>query len=162
MAGEFNLTIELKGFSEAAAKFGDPRRIGRPIRRMVTRLVLRGERVTKEGTPVDTGLARNSVTHEVEGSDIPRFAKWGSKVQYMKALEFGSKPHWPPFSALQPWAVRHGFPAGKAGAFLVARAISRRGTPAHHMFSEAADQVKLVMPGELFRVAEEIQREMAA
>ncbi len=162
MAGEFDIQIELKGFAEAALKFGDPRRIGRPIRRLAERLVLRGERVTKEGTPVDTGLARNSINHAIEGSDIPLWAKWGSRLNYMKALEFGSRPHWPPFSALQPWAVRHGFPAGKSGAFLVARAISKNGTPAHHMFSAAADQVDLATPVELRRASEEIRREMAA
>jgi hypothetical protein len=85
-------------------------------------------------TPVDTGRLRSSLA--VASRDQGLTAIVGTNVQYAPHVEFGTRPHWPPLSAMQPWAGRHGFPKGKKGAFLVARAISRRGTRARHMFRD--------------------------
>ncbi len=53
-----------------------------------------------------------------------REANVGSPLRYAAAQEFGTRPFWPPWKApsFQRWAQLKG-----ANAFLVARAISRRG-----------------------------------
>lgn len=134
MADDF--AIRLSGVERIINKARDPDLVGRPVRRFFERAgaVVTGN--VRERTPVDTGRLRNSITHEVDSGQVPRFAKIGTDVSYARAVEFGSSPHFPPLGTLQPWARRHGFPSGRAGAFLVARAIARRGTRPREMFQK--------------------------
>lgn len=108
-----------------------------PAQRFIRRASqrIRAEVVTR--TPVDTGNLRSRIT--ITESDNGLTATVGTNVHYAPHVEFGTRPHWPPLSALQPWARRHGFPAGRRGAFLVARAIARRGTKARRMFQQGRD-----------------------
>lgn len=68
------------------------------------------------------------------------------------SIVFGSKPHFPPVSAIRGWVERKGIKPrpGSDGklptiaqlSFLIARKISRVGTPSHEQFySDPADQV---------------------
>ncbi len=134
--------MRIEGLDELITVMGDPNLVGEPTRIAFTDSVLILEGAVKENMPVDTGRARQTVTHEVDTSQIPDFALVGSNVEYVKYLETGTKPHWPPLSALQPWARRHGFPPGRAGAFLVAKAIARSGTKARRMFETAFTEKK--------------------
>lgn len=87
--------------------------------RQATMLVARAARIL---APVDTGRLRASITPEVEmwGNEV--IGVVGSNVAYAPFMELGTRPHWPPISALEVWARRHG-----VSAYLVARAIARRG-----------------------------------
>jgi phage gpG-like protein len=49
-----------------------------------------------------------------------------ANVDYASFVEFGTRPHFPPVDALKDWAAK--FLGDERLAFLVARAISRRGT----------------------------------
>jgi phage gpG-like protein len=77
----------------------------------------------KINAPVDTGRLRASITPEVRvvGNTIQGVV--GSNVIYAAAMELGTRPHWPPRSALETWARRHGL-----SVFVVQRAIARKGT----------------------------------
>ena len=55
-------------------------------------------------------------------------------------VEFGTSPHFPPLAAMQPWARRHGFPPGNAGAYLVARAIAQHGTKGRFYMKKGFEQ----------------------
>ncbi len=63
---------------------------------------------------------------------------------YAAAVEFGARAHFPPIASLLRWVqtklgaadVRE----ARSTAFLVARAIARRGTPGHFMFQRAVEQ----------------------
>lgn len=83
----------------------------------------------RELAPVDKGELRDSLRARVEGRGVETLATVFSPLRRAVFSEKGTRPHWPPIAALQGWAVRHGFPA-KGGAFLVARSIARKGTPA--------------------------------
>ena len=155
MAAKFTM----KNFKKWEKVLKDPKLIGEPLRRAFIRTVVFAEGKTKEGTPVDTGRARNSYAHKVDRSPIPRWATWGSNLSYIRALEDGSKPHFPPLAALQPWAARHGFPPGNVGAFLVARAISQRGTKAHHMLRDAMPPTRAFFRKQLRRAGQDIEKE---
>ena len=147
-----------KNLEQWQRKLRDPRLFGDPLRKALLRSVEFAKGQAQERTPVDRGRARNSYSTEVDSSPIPKWAKVGSNLEYIEALEKGTKPHWPPFSALQPWARRHGFPAGNVGAFLVARAISQRGTKAHHMMEEGIAATKPFFKKQLIVAGKTIEK----
>jgi hypothetical protein len=155
MASDLRLTF--KNFDKWQRKLKDPRLIGGPIRKALLQSAEFAVGQAKELTPVDTGRARNSYATKVDPSPVPQWASIGSNLEYMKPLEFGSKPHFPPPSALQPWASRHGFPAGSAGAFLVARVIAARGTKAHHMLRDGIKATRPFLNTQLAKAASTIE-----
>lgn len=75
--------------------------------------------------PVDTGRLRASIMPSVTSTGDSVRGVVGSNVKHAPFQELGTRPHWPPISALVRWAARHGI-----SAYLVARAIARRGTKA--------------------------------
>lgn len=113
----------------------DPQFILGPLKEFFAKSTLAIEAEAKERAPVDTGRLRGSIQSRLQ----PTRAFVRANVQYASHVEFGTRPHWPPLEALQPWARRHGFPAGRTGAFLVARAIARRGTRARPFMRPGAN-----------------------
>lgn len=100
-------------------------------------------------TPVDQGILRGSVVGRVV--DLwPRVqGVLGSPLTYAAPVEFGSRPHWPPRAPIQAWVHRKIGLAGKEMirvAFLIARAISRRGTRGYHMFQRGLDLAVRLAP----------------
>lgn len=129
-----DFTVEIRGLRELVEKVNDPQLTAGPVRAFFDQAGAGVAGAVRERTPVDTGRLRNSITHEVDRGG--QRARVGSNVSYARAVEFGTRPHFPPLAALQPWARRHGFPAGRRGAWLVARTIAVRGTRGAHMFRE--------------------------
>ena len=105
---------------------------GAPMLNAMRTATLIVQRDAKINAPVDTGRLRASITPEVrlDGDTVQGVV--GSNVVYAPFLEMGTRPHFPPLAALQVWASRHG-----TSAFLVARAIARRGTKAHKFLTRA-------------------------
>lgn len=108
---------------------------GPPMLQAFRDATLKVQRDARIATPVDTGRLRASITPEVraEGQDV--IGVVGSNVVYAPYVEMGTRPHWPPRNALEVWASRHGI-----DVFLVARAISIRGTPAHRMLQNSFEK----------------------
>lgn len=107
---------------------------GTPIVNAMRDATLMVTRDAKINAPVDTGRLRASITPEVSSAAEEVRGVVGSNVVYAPYVELGTRPHWPPISALEVWARRH-----HTSAFLVARAISRRGTPAVEYLKKAFD-----------------------
>ena len=99
------------------------------------RATLLVQRDAKRFSPVDTGRLRASITPEIRQRGTTIQGVVGSNVIYAAAAELGSRPHYPPISALQTWARRHGM-----NAYVLQRAIGRRGTKAHRFFQQAFEQ----------------------
>lgn len=103
---------------------------GRPFLATMTTAALLVEGSGKRKAPVDTGRLRGSIGHEIRttrtlfGMDVTGVV--GTNVIYAAAVEFGSKPHWVPLSALEVWAKRHHMEAQ-----VLQRVIARKGTKAH-------------------------------
>lgn len=57
--------------------------------------------------------------------------------RYAIYVERGTKPHFPPISALQGWASRHGIPV-----WAVARKIAREGTEPRWIFRDTFEDLK--------------------
>lgn len=89
------------------------------------------EAQVKPLTPADLGALKNSYGSEVKAIAGGVQGIMGSNSNYGAFVEYGTKPHWPPISAIEPWAQRHNIPA-----FLVARAIAKRGTKAVKMMEK--------------------------
>jgi hypothetical protein len=91
---------------------------------------------TPQGVGGSASGLRASIFSEVR--DSPLQAVIGSNLPYALPVEFGSRPHFPPVQALIPWvqkfiSLKNGETA-EGVAFLIARAIARRGTPPREMF----------------------------
>ena len=84
---------------------------------------------------VDTGALRQSIEPDVQAGVGEITATVGSALDYSQYVEFDTRPHWPPISALEGWARRHG-----ADPFLVALGISRRGTVGKKFLKRAAEE----------------------
>lgn len=88
-------------------------------------------------------------------------------ASYWKYLEEGTKPHWPPRSAILRWIQikpviprpgRDGrIPTPEQLAFLISRKIAREGTPATNLLSKTKDAV---LPLFRERLAEALGRDM--
>lgn len=69
--------------------------------------------------------------------------------EYWKYVEYGTKPHFPPISAIEGWIqVKPIIPDSRTGkvpttrqlAFMIARSISKNGTKAYHPLEKALNQ----------------------
>lgn len=101
--------------------------------------MLDGEAEAKKACPVDEGLLRASITHQVADAGDEIVGQIGTNVSYAAAVEFGTKPHFPPISALAGWVMRHKMADTEAEArsiaFLIARKHARQGTVAQPYLS---------------------------
>ncbi|MFQ6027406.1 MAG: hypothetical protein ACE5Q6_07935 [Dehalococcoidia bacterium] len=137
MAEEF---VVVTGLTELQAKLTNSKTIGVPLRKLLSGIAEHLKGQVQSNMPVDTGAAKESVVVTQDTDSLPRWAKVSSPLDYVAVLEEGSGPHWPDIESLEPWARRHGFASPRRGAFMVARAIARRGTKAHRMFARAVEQ----------------------
>ena len=151
MAIEIRLTIDDAALRRAIQ---DPQLIAGPVKDFLAKSALTVESGAKLVAPVDTGRLRASITSDLK----PTRALVKAAVFYAAHVEFGTRPHWPPIAALQPWARRHGFPAGRLGAFLVARAIAKRGTRAQPFMRPALERALTPIRGFLRELAADIER----
>ncbi len=135
------MPTEVKGLVETRAKLEQVIEDlhGAEFKEGMQEAVLLVLRDAREAAPVDTGRLKNSITGEVTINPLTGDVKGivGSNVVYAPYMELGTKPHWPPVSALQTWARRHGM-----NAFLVARAIARKGLKPRKFLQEAYDHNK--------------------
>jgi hypothetical protein len=111
----------------------------------VTGLVEQIATEARARTPVNTGLLRASITTRVtQGSDASHLVRGevftGAQAPYALAVEEGSRPHWPPRAPLELWAQR--VLGDRRRWFVIARAISRRGTRARSFMREALAVVR--------------------
>jgi hypothetical protein len=71
--------------------------------------------------------------------------------KYAAPVEYGSKPHFPPISALQGWADRHGIPV-----WAVALKIAREGTEPRYMWRDGFASLENRVDSELDDFADEL------
>lgn len=109
----------------------------------------------------DTGHLQSHITPEVRSEGDTIIGVVGSNVTYAPFVEFDTRPHWPYARGVpmnrQPiviWAQRHG-----ANAFLVARAISRRGTIGKHYLQKAFDANKGKIEARFQKAIDQITRD---
>lgn len=101
-----------------------PRQMEQEARRAMDAALLIIEADQRRHVAQDTRRLMGSITREIQGNGAVLTGRVGPSVGYGIIVERGRRPgKFPPISAIQGWARRHGVPP-----FLVARAIARRGT----------------------------------
>lgn len=93
------------------------------------------EREAKMRCPVDYGRLRSSITYRI-GSD-GYSADVYTDVDYAAYVEYGTRPHMPPVSALEGFAARHGM-----SAWALAMHIKKYGTREHPYMRPAWEATK--------------------
>lgn len=104
-----------------------------------------------EGYTVEEILAADAVasgdlSRSVSTDSLPDGARVTVDAPYAGAVEWGTRPHWPPIQPLIDWILLKGFakaPSEARGmAYAVARAISLRGTAPRHYMRKAWTRIK--------------------
>jgi len=125
-----------------------PEIVQRELDRVITEAVAFLERDVKELTPVGVfgaqGGLLGSIAGEVRGRGTPAVKGIVASAQkYAEPVEKGTRPHFPPLDPIQLWVERKlGIDASESRsvAFMIARAISRRGTKGQRMFERALEE----------------------
>lgn len=125
------------------------------------------EREIQEHTPVGIGggggLKGSFAAREPRVLSDNVIGEVGTPLAYAVPVELGSRPHFPPVQPLADWAqYRLGLsPAEAKGVgFVIARKISKKGTPGAHMVTKAmaaADaSIQAIFAARRERIAERI------
>lgn len=117
--------------------------------------------MVQEKTPVFRGILRASISYELKELSSPAaflgrvfsYAGPSRQVDYVLPVELGTRPHWPNVEAISAWVGTRPlvYPYGEKAekypqfvsrwvSFLVARKISKVGTPGHFMFKRAKEE----------------------
>jgi len=106
------------------------------------------DKLVKNGRPTTENTLASTVTAEVEVNGTNYLAVLNLQ-EYWKYVEEGTKPHWPPPSAILHWVevkpvIPHPdekgrIPSPKSLAFLISRKISKFGTKGTHDLKETTD-----------------------
>jgi len=114
--------------------------------------------------PVDRGTLRNAVQNTIQGQGVDVVGRVFNPMAHGLPVELGARPHFPPAQALLGWVQRKlGISdprEARSVAWLVARAIARRGTKAvemfHRGFAAAKPRVEARFNQALRRIAERL------
>ena len=126
--------------------------------------------LVQSGRPASGKLAESLSYHVNLGANV--YAVDISLLEYWKYIENGTRPHFPPVSAIREWirvkpVIPRPFSNGKLPtesqlAFLIARKISRVGTEGINDFQRANDEVFARMEMSLAEaVTEDLQRQVS-
>jgi hypothetical protein len=117
--------------------------------RAVHRVVLEGERRTKQHVAVDTGHYRRSITSDVQTGIRTVTGRFGSNVPYAPVREFGRRPgaRMPPRGSLLAWMRRHGIP--RELEFILRRRIARHGIKGEHVFQDVLRDLRPLLAREV-------------
>ena len=153
-------TIELIGSEELRRAMRDPEFVKGPATNFIRSVAFEVLGHAQQNAPSNFGRLRNSLTVDLKSRTGQVSATVGSNLVYAKPVEYGSKPHWPPLAPIELWVRRKlRVPAArsKSVAFLVARKISRHGTPAQPFLGPALEQSKGFADSALRELGAEIE-----
>jgi len=124
---EYNITSNLDKVAYAFEMA--PEDTVRSIQTAIELIAFRLARVSAPKAPSDTGKLQGDLARpEIK----PLYARVGSNRNYAVFVHEGTKPHYPPIKALTGWASRHNI-----SPYVVARAISKRGTKANPFLKDS-------------------------
>ena len=116
------------------------------------KICIRGVELIVPLTPVAFGVLAGAMQYAQLDSPMHMIIFAGAPADvYAAPVETGTRPHFPPSSALIPWVVQKlGVKNEKQAAsiaFAIARAISERGTKGAFMFERTFEQLQNEAPG---------------
>lgn len=142
MAGGFTITIDAAALGAIRDRLS-PQRMERLAEAAMEESLAYLKGRIQADLPVNTGVSRASVFTELNGRPLTGLdGVVASPLESVAAWEWGRRPGatQPPVSAIRQWMRRRLGTDDARVAFLIARAIGRRGLPAHHVFRDAAEK----------------------
>jgi len=143
------LTITVRGLEEVQALLRRfPQVVEAETRNTMRKSVDHMQEQVSGRTPVNTGALRGSIGTHITGSLVggALVGRVSTSIPYAEPVEFGRKKgKMPPVDAIEMWVVRKGIARGedtRSVAFVIARAIGRRGTKGRYMFRDGFDAGK--------------------
>lgn len=139
---DFSVTVDLASIRVIAARLS-PQRVSQISTSAMEESLAYLKGQVQDGIAVNTGVSRGSVFTEINGSPIDGLTGTvGSAQESVAVWEWGRRAGAtpPPISAIQQWMHRRMGTTDRGVAFLIARAIGRRGLPAHNTFRNAASK----------------------
>lgn len=151
MSGD--ITISITGVAELERKLG-PQLVAGPISRFLRKS---GHKVMAQAQQnvrpnVFEGTVWNSFAVDLQPGVIPTGVTISNNAQHAVYLEKGTRPHFPPVSAVAPWAIAHGWEP-----YVLARHIGQHGTKKHPFLVPALEQSVPAIKGYLQDAAREIE-----
>lgn len=146
-----------RGLAEA------PSIVRRELLAMMTTITqgLQGE--VQDAMPAVSGLTRASIGGDAFSTPAGVLGVVGSSQPAALFVELGTKPHMPPVDALVPWVREvlgvQGVRA-RSVAFLIARKIARKGTPAQLPFKRTLERMRPTIVREFEAAAGRIERQL--
>lgn len=105
---------------------------------------------------VDTNELIQGIDYQIASNGLSSTIKPSTAAdKYAGFVELGTRPHWPPISAIEPWAQRHGIPA-----FLVARKISIEGTKPRPFWGKTWEETQAHVEGDIENFLDAIVRKI--
>lgn len=106
--------------------------VAEPLRKYLKEIteIIRDE--AREEAPEDLGKMKKSHTAVIDDAKLPKWGRMEVRAVSNKGAPYplfvheGTRPHFPPVSAITPWANRHGIPP-----WALARSIAEKGTKAN-------------------------------
>lgn len=132
--------IDLSEIEELTRKYP---KISKDVRESkITEALMLLEAAAKKDTPYGAGPIhlRDTIHSKVSAAGAKVVGVLGTPLEHGVPVEMGTKPHFPPVGPIQFWVEKKLGYTGKEAAsvaFLIARAISRRGTKGAKMFETA-------------------------
>ena len=125
-----------------------------PMAEMFQTIAAIGERTAKQRAPRDTGALKRSIHSDAQ----PMSARIFSMKAYAMPVEFGRRKgaRMPPPNALRGWARRKG--GNPNLAFVVARAIARRGIKGRFFMKAAHQAIVMKMPFQMKLVEKKVAK----
>lgn len=163
----FILELVNKGFNKAIQSLSNYDKVAtQENRRAMQKSVMLVTRVAKINAPVGAvGELRSKIHGEVrEAGPGGVVGVLGGYAKHSAAVEKGAEPHWPNIRGLAMWVLRKlrtGQKDLERTTFLIARAISKRGTRAQPHMEPALDESKDKINGFFQRALDNIVRRLA-
>lgn len=157
---EVKLKIDISDLERLTKKYPEASREAR-VAKIWEALLLLEREVIKEtprgAGPIHLGDSIHAKQPQISGQKV--WGIMGTPLGHGEPVESGTKPHFPPVGPIQHWVERKLKIEGKEAAtvaFLIARAISRRGTKGAHMFEKGFEASE----ARVIRILEEIPEEI--
>lgn len=141
----FELTVDTKIPDTPLWNGSGPKIADDELRAAMNASVLQVKGAILPLVPVNQGFLRQGVQTSVIGEMVDLRGRIFDPITYALPVEEGTRPHFPPLAPLMRWAqLKLGVSEkeSRSVAFLIARAISRRGTKAVRFFAQAWQATK--------------------
>lgn len=143
-------------------------KVSQEIRDLAKELLERYKKEIEDTGHKASGNLQNSASYKCT-FDGKSLEVWFSIPEYWFYLENGTKPHFPPVSAIEEWitvkrivpaAINGKVPSTRSLAFVIARSISLKGTPPTKLLQKTIDSADDLIEAMIDVLASQLQEQI--